>query len=78
VDRAEALKRLLPAGMTLPEMALRFILMNETVGSIIPGMRKLRNVESNIASSVAGPLPPELMSELRKHRWERHPTRWSQ
>jgi aryl-alcohol dehydrogenase-like predicted oxidoreductase len=78
VDRAKALKRLLPAGMTLPEMALRFILMNETVGTIIPGMRKLRHVESNIASSVAGPLPSALASELRKHRWERHPTRWSQ
>ena len=47
VDRAEALKRLLPSGMTLPEMALRFILANETVGTIIPGMRKRSNVEAN-------------------------------
>ena len=78
VDRAEALKRLLPPGMTLPEMALRFILINETVSTIIPGMRKLRNVQSNFAASAAGPLPPALMSELRKHRWVRRPTRWSQ
>ena len=44
VERAEALKKLLPAGMTMPEMALRFILTNPTVSTIIPGMRKLRPV----------------------------------
>ena len=37
VDRAEALKTVLPAGMTLPEMALRFILSNPQVSTIIPG-----------------------------------------
>jgi aryl-alcohol dehydrogenase-like predicted oxidoreductase len=78
VDRAEALKKLLPAGMTLPEMALRFILMNETVSTIIPGMRKLKNVETNMAASAAGPLPADLLAELRNHRWDRTPTRWSQ
>lgn len=78
VDRAEALKRLLPPEMTLPEMALRFILMNETVSTIIPGMRKLKNVESNMAASAAGPLPAAVYAELRKHRWDRTPTRWSQ
>ncbi|HLY59676.1 MAG TPA: aldo/keto reductase [Terriglobia bacterium] len=78
VDRAEALKHLLPAGLTLPEMALRFILMNETVSTIIPGMRKVKNVESNMAASSAGPLPALLHAELRKHRWDRTPTRWSQ
>lgn len=78
VDRAEALKRLLPPGMTLPEMALRFILMNETVSTIIPGMRKLKNVEANMAASAAGPLPAAIHAELGKHRWDRTPTRWSQ
>src|SRR5262249_36956698 len=38
VERAEALKPLIPEGMTLPELALRFILSNPTVGTIIPGM----------------------------------------
>ncbi len=78
VDRAEALKRVLPSGMTLPEMALRFILMNETVGTIIPGMRKLINIQANVAASAAGPLPAPLYAELRKHRWIRKPTKWSQ
>ena len=78
VDRAEQLKALLPTGMTLPAMALRFILSNQSVSTIIPGMRKLQHVESNIAASAAGALPEELITRLRPHRWERKPTKWSQ
>ena len=79
VERAEALKPVAErAGIWLPEMALRFILSNPTVSTIIPGMRKIRNVESNVAASDAGPLPSELIEELRKHRWERQPKPWSQ
>ena len=78
VMRADALKPLVPEGMTMPEMALRFILSNPTVSTIIPGMRKLRHVEGNIAASDAGPLPPELRAELAGHRWVRKVTEWSQ
>jgi hypothetical protein len=41
-------------------------------------MRKLSHVDSNIAASDAGALPDDLISELRKHRWERAPKPWSQ
>jgi aryl-alcohol dehydrogenase-like predicted oxidoreductase len=78
VDHAEALRPLIPAGMTMPEMALRFILSNPTVSTIIPGMRKLPHVAQNIATSDAGPLPADLIAELRAHRWDRTPTEWSQ
>jgi len=87
VERADALKKLLRewnrdhAGeeeITMPEMALRFILKNPAVSTIIPGMRKLRHVSSNIRASDAGPLPKELHEQLRKHRWVRQPTSWSQ
>jgi len=78
VDRAEALRPLVPAGMTMPEMALRFILHNPTVGTIIPGMRKIKHVEANIAASDGARLSDELLAELKKHRWERTPTEWSQ
>ncbi len=78
VERADALKPLLPQGMLMPEMALRFILSNPAVSTTIPGMRKLRNVDANVAAANAGPLPPELIAELRPHRWVRHPTWWSQ
>jgi aryl-alcohol dehydrogenase-like predicted oxidoreductase len=79
VERADALKPVAArAGLSMPEMALRFILSDPTVSTIIPGMRKTKNVESNVAASDAGPLPSELIEELRKHRWERSPTPWSQ
>lgn len=78
VDRAEALKALLPDDLTLPELALRFILSNADVSTIIPGMRKLRHVEANLRTSDAGPLSPEMIEALRAHRWDREPTEWSQ
>jgi aryl-alcohol dehydrogenase-like predicted oxidoreductase len=78
VTRADRLKPLVPAGMTLPDMALRFILNNSDVHTIIPGMRRRKHVESNLAASGKGPLPDALHTELRKHRWERTPTPWSQ
>lgn len=78
VERADALKPLVPQGQSMPEMALRFILNNPTVSTIIPGMRKLKHVESNIAASNAGPLPDDLHAQLRGHRWERQPKAWSQ
>ena len=78
VVHADALRPLVPAGMTMPEMALRFILSNHDVSTVIPGMRKARNVASNTSASDAGPLPSDLLAELRKHRWDRTPTDWSQ
>lgn len=78
VKHAEALRPLIPEGMSMPELALRFILNNSMVATIIPGMRKLEHVEANIATSDAGPLPAELHSILRDHRWDRIPTEWSQ
>lgn len=78
VERADALKPLVPDGMTLPELALRFILSNPTVSTVIPGMRKPQHVRANLAASDGIKLPPELLMELRGHRWDREPTEWSQ
>jgi aryl-alcohol dehydrogenase-like predicted oxidoreductase len=78
VERADRLKPLVPPSMTMSEMALRFILNNPVISTIIPGMRKLNHVESNIAASDAGPLPDEVHSQLRQHRWDRKPATWSQ
>ncbi|MEL6150096.1 MAG: aldo/keto reductase, partial [Chloroflexota bacterium] len=57
VDRADALKELVPEGMTLPEMALRFILQNDTVSTVIPGMRRPKHVEMNMNTSDGVSLP---------------------
>jgi aryl-alcohol dehydrogenase-like predicted oxidoreductase len=78
VERAESLRPLIPEEMTMPETALRFILNNEKVSTIIPGMRKLNHVKENIAASDKGPLAAELHDELGTHRWDRVPTEWSQ
>lgn len=78
VARADALKTLVPAAMTMPEMALRFILNCPNVATIIPGMRKPKHVTANLAASEQGPLPVALHAQLRAHRWERRPTEWSQ
>lgn len=78
VAHADALRPLIPSGMTMAEMALRFILGNKDVSTIIPGMRKIKNVETNVATSTAGPLSPELHKKVSGHRWDRNPTSWSQ
>lgn len=77
VERADALRPLIPENSTLAEMALRFILSNQTVSTIIPGMRKIKHVEANIAASEAEKLPDDLLAELRGHRWVRKPSPWS-
>ncbi len=77
VERAGAVKEILPAEMTQAEAALRFILNCPAVSTIIPGMRKQSHVAANIAASEAGPLPDELHARLRPHRWVRRPTNWS-
>jgi aryl-alcohol dehydrogenase-like predicted oxidoreductase len=69
--RVEQLRPVVPAGMTMPELALRHILQHPAVSTVIPGMRKLRNVEQNLAASDGRPLPASLMDELRRHRWDR-------
>lgn len=78
VEHADALRPLIPEGMTMAEMALRFILMNDNVATTIPGMRKQRNVLANTANSDGNLLSNELYEELKKHRWDRVPTSWSQ
>jgi aryl-alcohol dehydrogenase-like predicted oxidoreductase len=78
VARVDELRKVRRGGISLPEMALRFILNNKDVSTIIPGMRKIANVETNVAASGRGPLPGPVHAELQKHRWDRTPTKWSQ
>ena len=77
VARVEAMKKVVPPGMSLPEMSLRFILSNPIVSTTIVGMRKSGHVEQNIAASDAGPLDASLLEKLKSHRWDRKPQPWS-
>ena len=74
VVRVEELKKLLPEGMNLPEMGLRFILSEPAVSTLIAGMRSPSHVHANLAISDKGPLPADLIGKLRAHRWDRRPS----
>jgi aryl-alcohol dehydrogenase-like predicted oxidoreductase len=78
VERADRLKPLIPEGMDMAELALRFILQHKAVATTIPGMRKLSNAKANMAVSDAKALPATLLEQLKAHRWDRLPTSWSQ
>jgi aryl-alcohol dehydrogenase-like predicted oxidoreductase len=69
--RVDKLRPVVPSGMTMPELALRHILQHPAVSTVIPGMRKLRHVDQNLAVSDGRPLTVPLMAELRTHRWDR-------
>jgi aryl-alcohol dehydrogenase-like predicted oxidoreductase len=73
MPRLEELKKLLgKEAMTLPELALRYLLTWDEVSTVIPGTRKVKNVEANVSVSDGRKLSPELMEELKKHVWERN------
>lgn len=71
LHRVDALRDDVPAGMSMPELALRFILANPDVSTIIPGMRRKLHVETNLGVSDGARLDPAVLERLRKHRWVR-------
>ncbi len=71
VDRVEALKAVLPDGMDLAEMAMRFVLSNAQVSTTIAGMRTVEHVRANLAASDRGKLDARLIGALSAHRWDR-------
>lgn len=72
-DRNDRLRTLLgEEAVTLPELALRFVLSHPAVSTVIPGMRTIRNVEANCAASDGRSLSPELLTRLKAHRWQRN------
>jgi aryl-alcohol dehydrogenase-like predicted oxidoreductase len=77
VMRADALKGLLPANLSLPEMALRFILANNVVSTTIVGMRTLNHLQEDLRTSDGKGLSKELIVKLRAHRWDRKVALWS-
>lgn len=71
-DRVEKLNALLgPEAASLPELALRFTLSHDAVSTVIPGMRTIKHVESNIACSDGRKLSPELLEKLKAFSWDR-------
>jgi aryl-alcohol dehydrogenase-like predicted oxidoreductase len=62
----EKLLPLVPAGSTLAQLALRWILMFDAVSCVIPGARRAGQVEDNAAASALPPLPDADMAFVQK------------
>ena len=73
LERVERLRPHVPPDSTMADTALRFILANPDVSTAIPGMRKTRHVEANLAASGRGTLPAVTLAGLRAQRWDRVP-----
>ena len=56
----------------LAEVALRFVISNPAVSTVIPGMRTARNVERNASASDKGPLDAATIEILKRHAWDKN------
>ncbi|PJC79735.1 aldo/keto reductase [Candidatus Shapirobacteria bacterium CG_4_8_14_3_um_filter_35_11] len=73
IPRIKKLEQLLGnEARTLPELALKYILSFDEVSTVIPGTRKVKYVDENVAVSNGQKLSKELMTELKKYVWERN------
>ncbi len=65
LQAVDELRTLVPAGMTLTQMALRWILMFPAVTCAIPGAKRPSQVEENISAADLPALSEETMSKVR-------------
>ncbi|MDP9315119.1 MAG: aldo/keto reductase [Chloroflexota bacterium] len=72
-ERVQAIAQTLKIDLEqLPEVALRYILSHPAVSTVIPGMRRLRNVERNMVVGDGQSLPADQVQQLKAHRWIRN------
>ena len=80
LDAVEEIRKLLPAGVSMSQFALRWILMFDAVSCAIPGGKRAEQVADNCRASDLPPLTPEVMAAVRRiydekigplvqHRW---------
>lgn len=65
LDAVEALRRVLPGGVPMAQVALRWCLMDEAVTVAIPGARSAEQARSNAAAGLLPPLDRETMEAVR-------------
>ncbi len=66
VEHANAIKKWVPAGMKMAQMAMRWILDYDAVSVVIPGASRAEQVVSNASASELAPLSEELHERLRR------------
>lgn len=80
LEAVEEIRQLLPAGTSMSQFALRWILMFDAVSCAIPGGKRPEQVAENCRASDLPPLTPEAMAEVERiykqkigpqihHRW---------
>jgi len=65
LQAVEELRGLVPAGMTMTQMALRWILMSPAVTCAIPGAKRPAQVEENVSAADQPPLSEEATNQIR-------------
>ncbi len=58
-------------GLTMAQVALKFVLAHPAVSTVIPGIRNVRQAKMNTEVSELADLPDSLLRKLRKHAWRR-------
>ncbi|HEX9622226.1 MAG TPA: aldo/keto reductase [Polyangiaceae bacterium] len=66
LELVETLRPLLPQGVTMPEFALRWILMNDAVTCAIPGARRASQLEQNVRAADLPPLTDAALEAVAK------------
>jgi aryl-alcohol dehydrogenase-like predicted oxidoreductase len=69
--QAEVAKLPPEGNFTLADVALRFVLAQPAVNTVIPGIRTVAQAEANTAASDLPPLNEALLAKLREHAWLR-------
>ena len=73
VEHVDALeKELQGVEGSLAEVALRFCVSHPAVSTVIPGMRRVKNVEGNAAASDKGPLDAAVLEKLKRQAWDKN------
>jgi aryl-alcohol dehydrogenase-like predicted oxidoreductase len=66
LEAVEELRSLVPAGMTMPQFALKWILMFDAVTCAIPGGKRPEQVADNATASALPPLSDEVMAGVKR------------
>jgi aryl-alcohol dehydrogenase-like predicted oxidoreductase len=80
LEAVEQIRKLLSAGVSMSQFALRWILMFDAVSCAIPGGKRTEQVEDNCGASGLPPLSPQTMTAIQQvydqkirplvhHRW---------
>ena len=76
----EALRPLVPAGQTMAQLALRWILMHPAITCAIPGARRVEQVQDNVAAAGLPALGPDTLAGISavydRYAWPLVHTRW--